>query len=28
VISLPMHPYLGEDQQRQIVAALKAAVLG
>jgi len=26
VISLPMHPYLTEDQQAQVVAALKAAV--
>lgn len=28
VISLPMHPYLTEDQQRQVVEALKAAVCG
>jgi UDP-2-acetamido-2-deoxy-ribo-hexuluronate aminotransferase len=28
VISLPMHPYLGDEQQRQVVAALRAAVLG
>ena len=28
VISLPMHPYLGEEQQRAVVAALRAAVLG
>jgi UDP-2-acetamido-2-deoxy-ribo-hexuluronate aminotransferase len=25
VISLPMHPYLGEAEQRAIVAALKQA---
>jgi UDP-2-acetamido-2-deoxy-ribo-hexuluronate aminotransferase len=28
VISLPMHPYLDDDQQRSIVAALRDAVLG
>jgi UDP-2-acetamido-2-deoxy-ribo-hexuluronate aminotransferase len=28
VMSLPMHPFLSEAQQDQIVAALKAAVLG
>ncbi len=28
VISLPMHPYLGDEQQRRVVAALRAAVLG
>jgi UDP-2-acetamido-2-deoxy-ribo-hexuluronate aminotransferase len=28
VISLPMHPYLTEEQQAQVVAALKASVLG
>jgi UDP-2-acetamido-2-deoxy-ribo-hexuluronate aminotransferase len=28
VISLPMHPYLTEDQQQAVVAALKDAVLG
>jgi UDP-2-acetamido-2-deoxy-ribo-hexuluronate aminotransferase len=28
VISLPMHPYLTEEQQVQVVAALKASVLG
>lgn len=28
VISLPMHPYLVEEQQRAVVAALRAAVLG
>lgn len=28
VISLPMHPYLDDDQQRRIVAALRDAVLG
>ena len=28
VISLPMHPYLGEEQQRLVVAALRAVVLG
>jgi UDP-2-acetamido-2-deoxy-ribo-hexuluronate aminotransferase len=28
VISLPMHPYLGDEQQRQVVVALRAAVLG
>lgn len=28
VISLPMHPYLSEDQQQQVVAALKTAVCG
>jgi UDP-2-acetamido-2-deoxy-ribo-hexuluronate aminotransferase len=28
VISLPMHPYLSEEQQRQVVAGLRAAVLG
>jgi UDP-2-acetamido-2-deoxy-ribo-hexuluronate aminotransferase len=27
VISLPMHPYLGEDQQAQVVRALREAVL-
>ena len=28
VISLPMHPYLAEDQQRRVVAALKEGVRG
>jgi UDP-2-acetamido-2-deoxy-ribo-hexuluronate aminotransferase len=28
VISLPMHPYLTEEQQRAVVAALKQAVTG
>jgi UDP-2-acetamido-2-deoxy-ribo-hexuluronate aminotransferase len=28
VISLPMHPYLTEEQQVKVVAALKAAVSG
>ncbi len=28
VMSLPMHPYLEEDQQLQVVAALKEAVVG
>jgi UDP-2-acetamido-2-deoxy-ribo-hexuluronate aminotransferase len=28
VISLPMHPYLTEDQQHTVVQALRAAVLG
>jgi UDP-2-acetamido-2-deoxy-ribo-hexuluronate aminotransferase len=28
VISLPMHPYLTEDHQVQVVNALKAAVAG
>ena len=28
VISLPMHPYLGDDQQRRVVAALRASVIG
>ena len=28
VISLPMHPYLTEEQQHTVVQALRAAVLG
>ena len=28
VISLPMHPYLDDEQQRRIVSALRTAVLG
>jgi UDP-2-acetamido-2-deoxy-ribo-hexuluronate aminotransferase len=28
VISLPMHPYLTEPQQAQVVQALKESVLG
>ena len=28
VISLPMHPYLAEEQQRRVVAALKEGVRG
>ena len=28
VISLPMHPYLTEEQQARVVAALKESVLG
>jgi UDP-2-acetamido-2-deoxy-ribo-hexuluronate aminotransferase len=28
VISLPMHPYLAEEQQRRVVTALRTAVLG
>ena len=28
VISLPMHPYLDDEQQRRVVSALRAAVLG
>jgi UDP-2-acetamido-2-deoxy-ribo-hexuluronate aminotransferase len=28
VISLPMHPYLTEEQQGSVVAALKQAVAG
>jgi len=28
VISLPMHPYLSEDQQREVVAVLREAVSG
>jgi UDP-2-acetamido-2-deoxy-ribo-hexuluronate aminotransferase len=28
VISLPMHPYLGEEDQRRVVGALRAAVVG
>jgi UDP-2-acetamido-2-deoxy-ribo-hexuluronate aminotransferase len=28
VISLPMHPYLAEEQQQAVVAALRTAVLG
>jgi UDP-2-acetamido-2-deoxy-ribo-hexuluronate aminotransferase len=27
VVSLPMHPYLNEDQQRQVVAAVRSAVM-
>jgi UDP-2-acetamido-2-deoxy-ribo-hexuluronate aminotransferase len=27
VISLPMHPYLADDQQRRVVTALKTAVM-
>jgi UDP-2-acetamido-2-deoxy-ribo-hexuluronate aminotransferase len=28
VVSLPMHPYLTEAQQQQVVAAVRSAVLG
>ena len=28
VISLPMHPYLDDEQQRRVVSALRGAVLG